>query len=126
MLTNCIRAGHANWAMAAFIPGVEATKSGMEGAMSGGMLKDAKTVTLSRRQKSEYEILGTVGTAEEDEDCGAPKNLANRESLYTHRPMLTVVVVRNLAVPGNTVEKGLFFRVDETVSIVLAVRYVEV
>lgn len=31
--------------------GVAAMKSGIEGAMSGGMLNEAKIVTLSRRQK---------------------------------------------------------------------------
>lgn len=52
MLANCIRAGQANCAVAPFMEGVEAMKSGIEGAMRGGMLKEAKMVTLSRRQKS--------------------------------------------------------------------------
>ena len=53
MLTNCIRAGQANCANAAFMSGVEARAVGMDGAMSGGMLKEAKMVMLSRRQKRE-------------------------------------------------------------------------
>ena len=32
VLTNCISAGHANCAMAAFMPGVEASESGIFGA----------------------------------------------------------------------------------------------
>lgn len=38
--------------------------------------------------------------------------------------MFTLVVARNFAVPGNTVENGWLRSVDDTVSIVLAVRYV--
>lgn len=53
VLTNCMRAGLANWAMAAFMPGVEAMESGIEGAIRAGTLKEAKMVTLSRRQKRE-------------------------------------------------------------------------
>lgn len=53
VLTNCINAGQANCAMAAFMWGVEARVSGMAGAMKGGMLKEAKMVMLSRRQKRE-------------------------------------------------------------------------
>jgi hypothetical protein len=56
----------------------------------------------------------------------APKILANRASLYTHIPIFTAVVVRNLAVPGKTVSKGLSRSVEVRVSIALAVRYVEV
>lgn len=52
VLTNCISAGQANCAMAAFMPGVAATESGMDGAMRGGMLNEAKMVMLSRRQNS--------------------------------------------------------------------------
>jgi hypothetical protein len=37
--------------MADFMPGVAATKSGIEGAIKAGMLKEAKIVMLSRRQK---------------------------------------------------------------------------
>jgi hypothetical protein len=51
VLANCMRAGQENCARADFIPGVEATKSGIEGAMRAGMLNDAKIVMLSRRQK---------------------------------------------------------------------------
>lgn len=69
VLTNCISAGQANCAIAAFMSGVEATKSGIEDATSGGMLKEAKIVMLSRRQKSEYEILGTWTVAVAD-GCG--------------------------------------------------------
>jgi hypothetical protein len=61
VLTNCMRAGQLNCAMAAFSAGVAAIESGIEGAMSAGMLKEAKIVMLSRRQKSVYEILGTLG-----------------------------------------------------------------
>lgn len=53
MLKNCMSAGQANCAVAAFILGVEAIKSGIEGAMSVGTLKEANIVTLSRRQKRE-------------------------------------------------------------------------
>lgn len=64
---------------------------------------------------------------EDDEEEGeAPNNLANTASLYTHIPMFTLVVARNLAVPGKTVEKGLFRNVEVIVSIVFAVRYVPV
>lgn len=52
VLTSCINAGQANCAIAAFMSGVEAIKSGIEGATTGGMLKEAKMVILSRRQKS--------------------------------------------------------------------------
>ena len=51
VLTNCMRAGQANWAVAAFMDGVDAMKSGIDGAMRAGTLKEAKMVTLSRRQK---------------------------------------------------------------------------
>lgn len=59
-----------------------------------------------------------------EEDCGdeAPKIFANRASLYTQMAMFTLVVVRNLAVPGVTVEKGWFRTVEVTVSMALAVR----
>lgn len=52
----------------------------------------------------------------------APKMRANRASLYTQIPMFTAVVVRNLAVPGKTVEKGLSRTVEVKVSMVFAVR----
>lgn len=61
-----------------------------------------------------------------DEEGEAPNNFANTASLYTHIPMFTLVVARNLAVPGKTVEKGLSRSVDVIVSIVFAVRYVPV
>lgn len=71
-----------------------------------------------------------VDDAEEDRDVDeegeAPNNFANTASLYTHIPMFTLVVARNLAVPGKTVEKGLSRSVDVIVSIVFAVRYVPV
>lgn len=56
------------------------------------------------------------------EDDPGPKILANLASLYTQRAMLTVVVVRNLPMPGVTVENDWFRTVEVTVSIVLAVR----
>jgi hypothetical protein len=110
--------------------GVDAMKSGIEGAMSAGTLKEAKIVILSRRQKSEYETLGIVGAAMGCEgiggrsdvreidgvegacDCGAdcawggeaPNNFAKRASLYTQMAILTAVVEMNLAGPGVTVE----------------------
>lgn len=137
--------------------GVAASESGISGAMSAGMLNEAKIVMLSRRQKSVYEILGTCGTPAPGpvpapgpgraegvgwheaggvvipckggyvcDGCGCvglgPKMRANRASLYTHIPIFTIVVVRNFAVPGKTVEKDLFLSVEETVSIVFAVR----
>jgi hypothetical protein len=43
------------------MPGVEAIQSGTEGAIMGGILKDAKIVTLSLRQNNAYETLGMVG-----------------------------------------------------------------
>lgn len=46
---------------------VGASESGMCGARSGGMLKEAKMVMLSRRQKRVYEILGIWGCVC---DCG--------------------------------------------------------
>ena len=52
----------------------------------------------------------------------APKMRANLASLYTQIPMFTAVVVRNLAVPGKTVEKGLSRTVEVKVSMVFAVR----
>jgi hypothetical protein len=70
VLKNCIRAGQANCAVAAFMLGVDAMKSGIEGAISGGTLKEAKIVTLSRRQKREYENLGMVGAAAACEGIG--------------------------------------------------------
>lgn len=149
VLTNCISAGHANWARAAFIFGVDAIKSGIDGAIRAGTLKEAKIVTLSRRQKSVYDILGIWGgafftaavaaavaadtAAADDVPDGwhwveglvdGPNSFAKRASLYTQMDMLTVVVVRNFAVPGVTVEKGWLRSVDVTVSIALAVKYV--
>jgi hypothetical protein len=159
VLANCINAGHANCAMAAFMPGVEATKSGMEGAINGGILKDAKIVMLSRKQKSVNDVLGilggwfaivvvvtlaavapavpvlvavamVVGAAEGwhwvDGLLDGPNSFANRASLYTQMAIFTVVVVRNFAVPGVTVAKGWLRRVDVTVSMALAVKYVPV
>jgi hypothetical protein len=113
----------------------------MEGAMRSGILKDAKIVTLSRRQKSMYEVLGILAAVfaavtaaaatgledGRDDDVGdgpdeGPNIFANLASLYTHIDMFTAVVVTNFAVPGVTVENGWFRRVEVTVSIVLAVR----
>lgn len=51
VLMNCMRAGQENWASAIFMESVGARKSGIRGARSGGTLKEAKMVTLSRRQK---------------------------------------------------------------------------
>lgn len=51
VLANCIAAGQANCAMLDFMVGLEARKSGIEGAMRAGMLKEAQIVMLSRRQK---------------------------------------------------------------------------
>lgn len=71
-----------------------------------------------------------VDVVEDDEDeegeGEAPNNFANTASLYTHIPMFTLVVAKNLAVPGKTVAKGLSRNVDVIVSIVFAVRYVPV
>lgn len=73
-----------------------------------------------------------VDVVVDDEDCDvdeeeeAPNSFANTASLYTHIPMFTLVVAKNLAVPGKTVEKGLSRSVDVIVSIVFAVRYVPV
>lgn len=71
-----------------------------------------------------------VDVVEEDEDeegeGEAPNNFANTASLYTHIPMFTLVVAKNLAVPGKTAAKGLSRNVDIIVSIVFAVRYVPV
>ena len=61
MLTNCISAGLAICARAAFPAVVAARASGMDGAINAGTLKEAKIVTLSRRQKREYETFGMVG-----------------------------------------------------------------
>ena len=58
MLTNCIRAGQENCASAVFMDADGAIMSGIFGARSGGTLNDAKMVTLSRRQKSVYEVMG--------------------------------------------------------------------
>lgn len=131
VLKNCIRAGQANCAIAAFMLGVDAMKSGIDGAISVGTLKEAKMVTLSRRQKREYESLGMVGAATDCEGIGwqtddvrggegvvcdwdcvpvcagggeAPKIFAKRASLYTQMAMLTAVVEMNLAGPAVTVE----------------------
>jgi hypothetical protein len=119
----------------------------MEGAMRSGTLKDAKIVTLSRRQKSIYEVLGILaavfaavtaaaatgledsrddGVAGDNEEGDGPDEgpniFANLASLYTHIDMFTAVVVTNFAVPGVTVENDWFRRVEVTVSMVLAVR----
>lgn len=51
MLTVWTRAGQANCAMLYFMECVEAMESGIDGAMRIGMLKEAKIVRLSRRQK---------------------------------------------------------------------------
>jgi len=115
--------------------------------MRSGTLKDAKMVTLSRRQKSIYELLGILAAvfaaavtvaaatglegdidddvAGDDEGDGpdkGPNIFANLASLYTHIDMFTAVVVTNFAVPGVTVGNDWFRRVVVTVSMVLAVR----
>ncbi len=54
-------AGQLNCAIAAFIPGVAAMASGIDGATRAGILNEAKIVMLSRRQNRVYEILGTLG-----------------------------------------------------------------
>lgn len=81
-------------------------------------------------QEAGGEGSGDGDAEDEDEEDGggvfAPKSFANRASLYTQIPMFTAVVVMNLAVPGKTVEKDLLRSVDVTVSIALAVRYVDV
>lgn len=43
------------------MPGVEAIQSGTEDAIKGGILKDAKIVTLSLKQNKAYETLGILG-----------------------------------------------------------------
>jgi hypothetical protein len=43
------------------MPGVEAIQSGTEGVIKGGILKDAKIVTLSLKQNNAYEFLGIFG-----------------------------------------------------------------
>jgi hypothetical protein len=99
-------------------------QSGIEGAIKVGTLKDANIVTLSLRQNKVYEILGiwrvffaafaaaavtaaeAVGWQVVEGLLEGPKIFANRASLYTQIDIFTVVVARNLAVPGVTVEKG--------------------
>lgn len=130
-------------------------KSGIEGAIRGGTLKEAKIVMLSRRQKSPYEIVGIFGAAAVM--CGwqlyfdacagaagagvepvvpgwpagvvgggfAPKILAKRASLYTQIAMFTTVVEMNFAGPAVTVENDWSRSVEEMVSMTFAVRYVE-
>jgi hypothetical protein len=136
-----IAAGHANCAMAYFMDGEDATASGMDGAMRTGILKEAKMVRPSRRQKRPNETLGILGAAKAfpaafaiglDPEpraaccgggaCCAPKILANRESLYTHIDMFTADVRTNLAGPAVTSAKDLPFMVDDVVSIKFAVR----
>ena len=46
-----IMAGHANCAMPYFIDGVDAMASGIDGAIRIGILKEAKMVRASRKQK---------------------------------------------------------------------------
>lgn len=71
--------------------------------------------------------IDVVDEGEDEEGEGeAPNSFANTASLYTHIPMFTLVVAKNLAVPGKTVAKGLSRNVDVIVSIVFAVRYVPV
>lgn len=120
--------------MESFILGVGATQSGIEGATRAGTLKDAKMVTLSRRQKREYEIFGILGAGggvsapaglelvDAEEGGDAPKSFANRASLYTQIAIFTLVVDTNLAGPAVTFEKGWSRMVDVTVSMTLAVR----
>lgn len=91
------------------------------GAIMGGRLKDAKIVRESRRANNAYEILGIAATGDEG---GPPNILANCESLYTHRDMLTDEVARNFVVPDVIVEAGFAETVDKAVSTVLAVAYV--
>lgn len=130
-------------------------KSGIEGAIRGGTLKEAKIVMLSRRQKSPYEIVGIFGALAVM--CGwqlyfdacvdaagaglepavpgwlagvvgggfAPKILAKRASLYTQIAMFTTVVEMNFAGPAVTVAKDWSRSVEEMVSMTFAVRYVE-
>lgn len=88
-------------------------KSGIEGAIRGGTLNEAKMVMLSRRQNRVYETLGIWGPVavalgwhvdgDEPEFGWAPKILAKRASLYTQIAMLTTVVEMNFAGPGVTV-----------------------
>ena len=94
------------------------------GAIIGGRLKDAKMVRESRRANNAYEILGMAAAAGDEATPPPPNILANCESLYTQRDMLTDEVAKNLVVPEVTVEAGFADTVDTAVSTVLAVAYV--
>ena len=86
-------------------------------------MKDANTVSESRRAKSASVAFGTsfLGSVEPGEGEAEPNMRAKRASLYRQRDMLVVVVARNLAGPAETVEAGRGVRVAVRVSVRLAV-----
>jgi hypothetical protein len=92
------------------------------GAIKGGRLKEANMVRESRMANKAYDSLGIVAPGDEE---GAPNIFANCESLYTQILMLTEEVAMNFVLPEVTADAFLDETVDDIVSTVFAVAYVE-
>lgn len=92
------------------------------GAIKGGRLKEAKMVIESRMANRAYDSLGIAAAGDEE---GPPNILANWESLYTQRLILTEEVAMNLVLPEVTAEAFFDETVEDIVSTVFAVAYVE-
>jgi hypothetical protein len=87
------------------------------GASSGGRLKEAKMVRQSRTVKR-----AKVGRGTGRDEPAEPKICVNLLSLYRQSARLVVDVPRNLGVPAVVDEGGVECRVEEAVSMVLAVK----
>jgi len=92
------------------------------GAINGGKLKEAKIVRESRMANKAYDSLGIADVGDED---AAPNIFANCESLYTHMLILTDEVARNFVDPEETADADFAETVEESVSTMFAVVYVE-
>jgi hypothetical protein len=120
VLANCTAAGVTNCAALALLiyfctPSlIWASK---EGASSGGRLNEAKMVMQSRIVKS-----AKVGNGTAREGPVEPKSCVNLLSLYRQRARLAVLVARNFGVPAVVEDAGIEYRVEEAVSMVLAVK----
>lgn len=79
-------------------------------------------VNESRTANKAYDSLGIAAAGEEE---GAPNIFANCESLYTQILMLTEEVAMNLVLPEVTADAFFDETVDDMVSTVFAVAYVE-
>lgn len=92
-------------------------RSRKRGAMTGGRLKEAKTVMLSLVANKAYESSGMVAAG----DFVLPNIFTNWLSLYMQMLMLTAEVATNFEEFGVTLEAGSDLTVDVIVSTPLAV-----